>query len=612
MMERILSGRYALVDQIGSGGMAVVYLAWDKEEKREVALKVLRPEYNEDQDFVRRFNLEAKAASQMSHENIVGIYGVGQDEDTRYIVMEYVKGRTLKEVIRQTGPMKSERAVQITLKILAAMDCAHRNHVVHRDIKPQNILVDVEGNIKVADFGIARATNSSTQTYTEGGNVLGSVHYFSPEQASGQVADEKSDLYSVGVVLYEMVTGQVPFDGETPISVALKHVQEEPRSARSIDSSISRGLDEVILKALDKDAACRYQSAAEMARDLKKAIRMPRGGFVNRPDKPKTPKGGSAPKGKTSLWRKIRPWFIVLLCLAILGGGVYNGVRLYRYLFLRADMPNLLLQDVEQAILHLEALGLEYTLEERHNEEVRSGYVLEQYPAGAAPIWPGDRVRLVISMGVEQLMMPKLLEMTRSEAVRVIEENDLVLGETRLEISSAQPGCVVGQNPPVNEWVKPGARVDLSISGESAAVPDVEGYTPEEAKNILIAGGFALGDISEETSQADRGLIIGQNPQPGILALMGEKVNVTISKGMPVTCRAQTTVMVQSPASGVEVVCTLEESTGEKEVYRALLDGERQEITLDLETLEPGVHKVRLYLDGELVNEKEIEFIEDM
>ena len=164
MSDRILSGRYVLGDQIGSGGMAVVYLAWDKELGREVAVKILRSEYNEDQDFVRRFNLEAQAASKMSHENIVGVYGVGQDGDTRYIVMEYVRGRTLKEVIRQAGRIKPERAVQITLKILAAVDCAHRSHVVHRDIKPQNILVDVEGNIKVADFGIARATNASTQT----------------------------------------------------------------------------------------------------------------------------------------------------------------------------------------------------------------------------------------------------------------------------------------------------------------------------------------------------------------------------------------------------------------------------------------------------------------
>ena len=198
MNERILSGRYVLNEIIGTGGMAVVYRAWDRVELREVAVKVLRSEYSADEDFIRRFNNEARAAAQMSHPNIVGMYDVGQDGDARYIVMEYVKGRTLKEVIRQSGRLKPQRAVQMTLRILAAVDHAHKSHIVHRDIKPQNILVDGEGTVKVADFGIARATNSSTQTYTDSNNVLGSVHYFSPEQASGQVADEKSDLYSVG------------------------------------------------------------------------------------------------------------------------------------------------------------------------------------------------------------------------------------------------------------------------------------------------------------------------------------------------------------------------------------------------------------------------------
>ena len=612
MSDRILSGRYVLGDQIGSGGMAVVYLAWDKELGREVAVKILRSEYNEDQDFVRRFNLEAQAASKMSHENIVGIYGVGQEGDTRYIVMEYVRGRTLKEVIRQAGRIKPERAVQITLKILAAVDCAHRSHVVHRDIKPQNILVDVEGNIKVADFGIARATNASTQTYTDGSNVLGSVHYFSPEQASGQVADEKSDLYSVGVVLYEMVTGEVPFDGETPISVALKHVQEPPRSARSLEPTVSKGLDEVILKALDKEAAFRYQSAAEMARDLKKAIRNPRGGFVDKPDVPSGLRARiKAMGGRAGLWRKARRWAIILGCLILVTGGLYYGSRLYRYFFVRLDMPNLLQLDLEEAVEYLEELDVQYTLEERHDGQVRYGHILEQYPQPGEPVWPGDRVRLVVSMGVEGLMMPKLLELTRSEAVRVIEENDLVLGDVRLEISGAEPGIVVGQSPTVNQWVKPGDRVDLTVSGESASVPDLYGYTVEEANGLLVASGFVLGQVTEAIDEMDAGLVVDQSVEAGTLALMGESIDVTVSQAMPVTCRAQVTIGVQASEHGVEVVCTLLESTGEREVYRATLEEEQQEITLNLDSFEPGMHTVRLYLDGELVTEKDIEFVAD-
>ena len=280
MKSPIISGRYELKEIVGTGGMSVVYRAWDLKYGREVAVKVLRREYIEDEDFIRRFNHEAQAASKMSHPNIVNMLDVGQDGEIRYIVMEYVKGQTLKELIRKSGRIRPARAVQMTMRILAAVDHAHRNHIVHRDIKPQNILVDENGVVKVADFGIARLTTSSSTLTQNDGNVLGSVHYFSPEQANGLVADEKSDLYSVGVVLYEMVTGQVPFDGDSPISVALKHVREAPRSTRTLNPEISRGLDEVILKALDKDSSRRYQSAAEMAQDLKKAMRMPGGGFV--------------------------------------------------------------------------------------------------------------------------------------------------------------------------------------------------------------------------------------------------------------------------------------------------------------------------------------------
>ncbi|MEG1812038.1 MAG: protein kinase, partial [Clostridia bacterium] len=592
MNERVLSGRYILGDQIGSGGMAIVFQAWDRDEQREVAVKVLRSEYNEDEEFVRRFNMEAQAASKMSHPNIVKIYGVGQDMDMRYIVMEYVKGRTLKEVIRQAGRIKPERAVQITLKILAAVDCAHRNHVIHRDIKPQNILVDVEGNVKVADFGIARATNASTQTYTEGGNVLGSVHYFSPEQASGQVADEKSDLYSVGVVLFEMVTGEVPFDGETPISIALKHVQEPPRSARMLEPAVSKGLDEVILKSLDKEASCRYQTATDMARDLKHAIRMPRGGFVDK-------QSGSGKRIKEKLkgvlaredfWKRARLWAMVLVSALVMTLGVYYGSSLYRYLFVRFDMPNFLMMDVEDAAEYLGKLELEYTLDKRHNEDVRYGNILEQYPAAGEAVWPGDRVKLVMSTGKEKLMMPKLLDQTRSEAVRIIEENDLVLGTVELKVAAATPGTVVAQNPSVNEWVKPGDKVNLSISGESAKMPDLSGYTLEEAKGLLIASGFELGNVSEAISEAPAGLIIDQSVEAETVALMGEKIHVTVSQSLPKSCRAQTTIVVQAPEKGVEVVCTLVETSGEREVYRKTLSEGQQEITLDLDTLEPGTH----------------------
>ena len=285
MIGRVISGRYVVQAVVGTGGMAVVYRAFDQKKNRIVAIKVLRPEYESDEEFVRRFSREAEAASKVSHENIVNMLDVGIDGDLRYIVMEYVDGQTLKDMIRQRGTIHPDTAIRMTIRILAAVDHAHRNGIVHRDIKPQNILVDNQGRVKVADFGIARLKASQTTRIEEGsgGSALGSVHYFSPEQARGEIADEKSDLYSVGVVMYEMLTGQVPFDGETSMSVALKHLSEAPRSMRDHQEGISKALDEVVMRALCKDATKRYQTAAEMAADLRKAISHPQGGFVTYP-----------------------------------------------------------------------------------------------------------------------------------------------------------------------------------------------------------------------------------------------------------------------------------------------------------------------------------------
>ena len=288
MIGRVISGRYVVQAIVGTGGMAVVYRAFDKKKNRIVAIKVLRPEYESDEEFVRRFSREAEAASKVSHENIVNMLDVGTDGDVRYIVMEFVDGQTLKDMIRQQGCINPDTAIRMTIRILAAVDHAHRNGIVHRDIKPQNILVDSEGRVKVADFGIARLKATQTTTVEEGPGVsaLGSVHYFSPEQAKGEVADEKSDLYSVGVVMYEMLTGQVPFDGETSVSVALKHVNEAPKSMREHREGISVALDEVVMRALCKDATKRYQSAAEMAADLAQVHHQPRGRLREVPPHP--------------------------------------------------------------------------------------------------------------------------------------------------------------------------------------------------------------------------------------------------------------------------------------------------------------------------------------
>jgi serine/threonine-protein kinase len=477
---------------------------------------------------------------------------------------------------------------------------------VHRDIKPQNILVDGEGTVKVADFGIARATNSSTQTYTDTNNVLGSVHYFSPEQASGQVADEKSDLYSVGVVLNEMVTGQVPFDGETAVSVALKHVQEPPRRARLLEPSVSKGLDEVILKSLDKEASRRYQTAADMAGDLKRAIKSPKGGFIA--SLPETASRAERRKKRQQATKKFKKYAIAAAALVIAALVAYFGWVLYRDIFARVRVPNLVMLDLETASEDLSALGLKYTTEMQHHDEIGMGVIISQYPEPGSAVWPDSLVRLTVSEGKEKLMMPKLLELTRSEAVHIMEENDLVLGEVKLIISQSPPGTVVEQSPAVNEWVKPGDVVTLTISGESAPMPELTGYTLEEAKALLVSAGFAVGSVTEADSDEKEGTVIAQSIAPEVPSLLSTPVDLTISRVTANVYRAATSISIVVPQAGASVHCTVEESSGERTVYQETLPAGEHAIKLTLESGEPGAHPVRVYINDELAAEKDLIF----
>ncbi|NLC68028.1 MAG: Stk1 family PASTA domain-containing Ser/Thr kinase, partial [Clostridiaceae bacterium] len=278
MDTSVLGNRYELIEKIGGGGMAVVYKARCRLLNRYVAVKVLREEFTGDEEFVKRFEIEAQSAASLSHPNIVPIYDVGNENNVYYIVMEYVDGITLKEYIAEKGPLEWKEAIRIATQICSAIEHAHIKKIIHRDIKPQNILVTKEGIAKVTDFGIARAATSSTITMV--GTTIGSVHYFSPEQARGGYIDEKSDLYSLGIVLYEMVTGRMPFDGESPVAIALMHIQDKPVPPTELNKDIPKALNDIIIKAIRKEQSNRYQSASEMLEDLYRALREPYGSFA--------------------------------------------------------------------------------------------------------------------------------------------------------------------------------------------------------------------------------------------------------------------------------------------------------------------------------------------
>ena len=275
---RLLGNRYEILENIGNGGMATVYKAKCHVLNRYVAVKVLRDEFTTDGEFVKRFNTEAQSAASLTHPNIVSVYDVGSEGDIHYIVMELIKGKTLKEIINEDGALSWKWSVNVAIQIASALETAHKNNIIHRDIKPHNIIITEDGIAKVTDFGIAKAVSNST--ITAFGTTIGSVHYFSPEHARGGYTDAKSDLYSLGVVLYEMVTGQVPFNADTPVSVALKHMQEIPKEPMELNPNVPKAVNDIIMKAMQKDTNLRYQNATEMLRDLSKALKNPNGDFV--------------------------------------------------------------------------------------------------------------------------------------------------------------------------------------------------------------------------------------------------------------------------------------------------------------------------------------------
>ena len=604
MKQPPLSGRYELEEIVGTGGMAVVYRAWDLKLDREVAVKVLRPEYMADQTRSSQFTHEAQATSKMSHPNIVGMYDVGQDGDTRYIVMEYVKGVTLESLIRQNGTIRPQRAVQITLKILQALGHAHKNNIVHRDVKPQNILVDADGRVKVTDFGIARMVGTTTSTIN-GQNILGSVHYFSPEQAQGKVAGPQRDLYSVGVVLYEMVTGRVPFDGDAPMVIALKHVSEEPVPPSQLSDEVSKGLEEVILKALSKDPAKRYRTAFEMAVDLKRAVKMPMGGFISKsPDELQK----SAQEEK-KLQRRAMGWALAAVVAFALCLCAWRGWTIYERLKTRIRVPSLVLTGLEDAQARLDDMGVLADVTEVHSDEVIAGMVVRQSPEAGSLIYPGDTVSLEVSLGKEAVTVPNVAGLPRSEAVQAMDGVGLPVAQIILEISDTVPvGQVIRQSPEAEAEVAPFTEVTLYVSGECSVVPPLSGLTVDLARATLAASGLQLGGVIQAESDEAPGTVIAQSVEEGERVLWGEEVGVTISRTDDALYFEEVTLPLTVKDNGTTVRAVLTDGETEREIFRTVLNAGEQTVTLTADSNKAGEQTIRLYAGDALVSETKVTF----
>lgn len=509
MGETILGNRYEIIRKIGDGGMAFVYEAKDRLLNRIVAVKVLRPEFVDDEEFLAKFKREAEAVANISHPNIVNVYDVGCDGKVNYIVMEYVDGQNLKEIIKNEGTLDEYTALDITKQIAKALSAAHKKGVIHRDIKPHNILISSEGrNVKVADFGIAKAATNSTMTNI--GSIIGSVHYFSPEQAKGKPVKNNADLYSLGIVLYEMLLGKVPFKGDSPISIALQHINEDIEFSSEEKTQIPQSIRTLIKKLTEKSPEDRYQSSEEVIEDIEyieqnidldfikqyddfATRRIPPVEIVN--NSTSSTKDKKTFKEKNDKNEESKPLFfknktknnnvynrkpnkkksngfkgaivgVVAVVILAVVGVVTNGFGLLNKNSDLIAMPNLINMSLEDANKTINKLDLKLTINERHDVDVERNHVISQSPSQGTELKKGDLVTIVISLGPEELSVPNLMGYTLNDAKKILEKDGLKLGTLSYDYSEVyKEGTVINQNPVVGVGsIKKGDSVNVVVS----------------------------------------------------------------------------------------------------------------------------------------------------
>lgn len=576
MIDRVLSRRYEILENIGGGGMADVYKAHDQLLDRTVAVKVLHAQFANDAEFIEKFHREAKGAAKLTHPNIVNIYDVGEDEGSHYIVMEYVGGHTLKEYIQQQGYLDPTEAVCIAKEIAGALEAAHKNNLVHCDIKPHNILVMDDGHVKVTDFGIARAVSSSTMTY--GGDVMGSVHYFSPEQAKGTSITTKSDVYSLGVVLYEMLTGTLPFNGETSVSIALKHLQDTPVPIRQIKPSIPPVLEAIVQKAMNKEPMMRPDSH-ELFMDLEQAqaiiggkastMAANAGGqgqdpFATQVIPRVTPDmiqnspppayvrqgqeyGYDGPKEEPPANGVMKSKKFLIGLVLILFVGFFVGTFITYGNFwssVEVEVPNVVGRSEEIARQMLEDKNLRVKIADKFDADVPMGEVVSQYPEAGVTVKEQRQVIIYISRGGEELTMPDLRSMSRTNAEAKLKKMGLKIGAVYEEESKEPTNTVLSQDPRSGSKIAKGKSVDLTISkGEKKVgitLPDYSGMSVDGVQSNLGANKLKLGSITQQSSSQPSGTVIGQSPAAGSEVKEGESVNIVVSSGETATSTTPT------------------------------------------------------------------------
>ncbi|NUP61188.1 MAG: Stk1 family PASTA domain-containing Ser/Thr kinase [Nonomuraea sp.] len=570
---RLLGGRYELDGVVGRGGMAEVYRARDIRLDRIVAIKTLRSDLARDHTFQARFRREAQSAASLNHPAVVAVYDTGEDTTdgtpVPYIVMEYVDGRTLRDLLRQDRRLLPERAAELVDGILRALDYSHRGGIVHRDIKPANVMITRAGDVKVMDFGIARAMADSAATMTQTAQVIGTAQYLSPEQARGERVDARSDIYSTGCVLYELLTGQPPFTGDSPVAIAYQHVREDPIPPSQIDREIPAWADAIVLKAMAKDPAHRYQNAGEMRADIQRAMSgmpvdaqtMAMTGMQNQGTRmmtaphaaqgPATQRTGAIPPyeygdgdGGTRVGRRraasggggnaVKTALWIIIPLLIIGAFVTVGYLVFGQKDTPADtgvtIPTLATQKQAYAESKLTELGLKFDVVQEPSDEVDKGTVIRTEPAGGQSVDKGTTIKLFVSKGKEKVAVPDgLLNVSTEDAMAILEQAGL-RGTIKTKQSSKPQGKVFETKPAAGTEVEKGSSVTLYVPFELTELPDVTGYTQADATSTLKGAGFKV-KVSPQPSDQAEGTVIQQNPPAGQKLQPGTTITIVVSTG---------------------------------------------------------------------------------
>lgn len=554
MIGRILGKRYEITEKIAQGGMSIVYKALDLNLNRYDAVKVLKEEFASNKEILERFKQEANAVAFLSHPNIVNIYNVGSEENIHYIVMEYVKGLTLKEVIRSKGMLPNEMLLNYSYQIARALECAHNNNIIHRDIKPHNIIITKDDLVKVTDFGIAKHSDSAT--ITNSGKIIGSAHYFSPEQARGNLTDRRSDIYSLGIVMYEMATGVVPFDAESPITIALKHMQEPLPSPKLINKKLTDGIEKVIIKATEKNPIDRYQRIEDMMMDLRTLMageRLPVMPAENNngntqvmgaviPEKMKMNDDIFDDEKPTN--HKKRNLIIGLAMILVIVGGALLG----NYVFGKMNpnptnqvatdevtIPTLVGKTKEAAEAELKLLGLTLEVQSTETSTEPVGTILRSVPEVGQIVKKNTSVAVILSAGEVKLFVPSIVGGTKEAANTILMNNQLILGEVKEEFNETVPlGEIISQDPLVNTSVPQGSAVNIVISKGPevtiSKVPALVGKTEREAQALLASVKLQLGTVTKVPTgeEALAGRIASQNIPADTELKQDSKINIEV------------------------------------------------------------------------------------